>query len=65
VPLGGFAEVRGGKLRLRGFVASPMGKRMTNSELTGDITNPEALGKKVADALRSQGADEILAALAL
>jgi hydroxymethylbilane synthase len=65
VPLGGFAEVRGGKLRLRGFVASPDGKRMTNSELTGDIANPEALGIKVADALRAQGADEILAALAL
>jgi len=65
VPLGGFAEVRGGKLRLRGFVASPDGKRMTNSELTGDIANPEALGNKVADALRAQGADEILAALAL
>jgi hydroxymethylbilane synthase len=65
VPLGGFAEVRGGKLRLRGFVASPDGKRMTNSELIGDIANPEALGNKVADALRAQGADEILAALAL
>jgi hydroxymethylbilane synthase len=65
VPLGGFAEVRGGKLRLRGFVASPDGKRMTNSELTGDIANPEALGNKVAEALRAQGADEILAALAL
>jgi hydroxymethylbilane synthase len=65
VPLGGFAEVRGGRLRLRGFVASPDGKRMTNSELTGDIANPEELGSKVAAALRSQGADEILAALAL
>lgn len=65
VPLGGFAEVISGKLRLRGFVASPDGKRMTNSELTGDIANPEALGNKVAAALRAQGADEILAALAL
>ncbi|MGC2047268.1 MAG: hydroxymethylbilane synthase [Gallionella sp.] len=65
VPLGGFAEVRGGKLRLRGFVASPDGKRMTSSELIGDIGNPEALGNKVADALRAQGADEILAELAL
>ena len=65
VPLGGFAEVRGGRLRLRGFVASPDGKRMTNSELTGDIANPEELGSKVAAALPSQGADEILAALAL
>jgi hydroxymethylbilane synthase len=63
VPLGGFAEVAGGKLRMRGFVASPDGKRMTRSELIGEIDNPEALGNKIADALRAQGADEILAAL--
>ncbi|MGB9093264.1 MAG: hydroxymethylbilane synthase [Gallionella sp.] len=63
VPLGGFAEVAGGKLRMRGFVASPDGKRMTHSELVGEIGNPEALGNKVAAALRAQGADEILAAL--
>ena len=63
VPLGGFAEVADGKLRMRGFVASPDGKRMTHAELIGEIGNPEALGNKVADALRAQGADEILAAL--
>ncbi|MFZ2541400.1 MAG: hydroxymethylbilane synthase [Gallionella sp.] len=63
VPLGGYAEVQGGKLRLRGFVASPDGKQMTHSELMGDIDHPEALGNKVAEALRAQGADEILAAL--
>ena len=48
VPLGGFAEVKCGKLRLRSFVASPDGKRMTHAELTGDIVNPEALGGAVA-----------------
>ncbi len=63
VPLGGFAEVDNGKLRMRGFVASPDGKRITQSELVGDIGDPEALGNKVANALRAQGADEILAAL--
>jgi hydroxymethylbilane synthase len=63
VPLGGFAEVADGKLRMRGFVASPDGKRMTHADLIGEIGNPETLGNKVADALRAQGADEILAAL--
>ncbi len=63
VPLGGFAELIGGKLRLRGFVASPDGQRMTHADLIGDINAPEALGNKVAEALRAQGADEILAAL--
>ncbi|MBI2287099.1 MAG: hydroxymethylbilane synthase, partial [Nitrosomonadales bacterium] len=65
VPLGGFAEVQNGRLRMRGFVASPDGKRMVRSELTGEIADPEELGKRVADALLAQGAGEILAALAL
>ena len=63
VPLGGFTEVQSGKLRMRGFVASPDGKRMVRAELTGDISDPEALGKRVAEALLVQGAGEILAAL--
>jgi hypothetical protein len=31
--------------------------------MTGEITDPEALGNKIADALIAQGADEILAEL--
>ena len=63
VPLGGFAQVQDGKLRMRGFVASPDGKRMLRAEATDEIGNPEALGSKIADALLAQGAGEILAAL--
>ena len=63
VPLGGYAEVEGDTLRLRGFVASPDGQRMARAELRGLTTDPEALGNAVAQALRAQGADEILAAL--
>jgi hydroxymethylbilane synthase len=65
VPLGGFAEVQGDKLRMRGFVASPDGKKMLRAEQVGSITNPEALGNAVAEELLKQGAGEILAALAL
>ena len=65
IPLGGFAEVQNGKLRMRGFVASPDGLSMVCAELTGEIIDPEALGKQVADTLLAQGAGEILAALAL
>jgi hydroxymethylbilane synthase len=65
VPLGGFAEVTNGKLRMRGFVASPDGQRMMRSEAIGEIDHPEALGNKIADELRAQGADVILAELAL
>ena len=63
VPLGGFAEVLNGTLRMRGFVASPDGKQMVRAESTGDIADPEALGNRIADALIAQGAGEILAAL--
>src|SRR3989338_9167183 len=65
VPLCGFAEVQNGRLRMRGFVARPDGKRMVRAELDGEIADPESLGKRVADALLVQGAGEILAALAL
>src|SRR5574340_1470702 len=63
VPLGGFAEVQDGKLRMRGFVATPDGTRLLRAEHIGDIADPEALGNRVADALRAQGAEEILAEL--
>ncbi len=63
VPLGGFAEVQNGQLRMRGFVASPDGKLMMRAEAVGEITNPEALGRRIADELLVQGAGEILAAL--
>ena len=63
VPLGGFAEVKAGKLHMRGFVASPDGKQLIRAEQTGCINAPEDLGNAVAAALRAQGADEILAAL--
>ena len=63
VPLGGFAEVKAGKLHMRGFVASPDGLRLIRAEHSGDINQPEDLGNVVANALRAQGAEEILASL--
>ena len=65
VPLGGFAEVSGSQLRMRGFVATPDGARLIRAEHTGSINDPEALGNAVAQDLLAQGAGEILAALAL
>ena len=63
VPLGAFAEIRGGNLCLRGFVASPDGTRVAQAELSGDCGDPEALGTQMAAELRARGATEILAAL--
>lgn len=64
VPLGAYAENRGEQLYLRGFVATPDGKRMARAELTGAAADPEALGLALAAELRAQGADDILSALA-
>lgn len=62
VPLAGHAEpLVGGRLRLRGLVASPDGERVVRAEAEGD--EPEALGRGVAGALLAAGAGELLAAL--
>jgi hydroxymethylbilane synthase len=63
VPLGAYAEMQGDRVFLRGFVASPDGTRMACAELTAAADDPEALGLRLADELRRQGATEILAAL--
>jgi len=63
IPLGAFAQLEGGKLRLRALVASPDGKRMARAEGEGDAARPEELGLRIAALLRERGAGEILAAL--
>ncbi|GAB4177035.1 MAG: hydroxymethylbilane synthase [Rhodocyclaceae bacterium] len=66
VPLGAYAEALDSdtdRLRLRAFVATPDGSRMARAELFGSTSEPERLGLRVAEELRSQGATEILAAL--
>ena len=63
VPLGAYAELEGGGLRLRGFVGAPDGTRTVSGELSGPAAEPEALGLALADDLRSRGAAEILAKL--
>ena len=63
VPLGAYAEIRDGQIWLRGFVAAPDGSRMAQAELTGATADPETLGLTLANELRAQGADQILASL--
>ena len=63
VPLGGFAEISGDRLRLRGFVGSPDGKQLVSAELEGPAAEPEALGIALAEKLRARGAAAILATL--
>lgn len=61
VPLGGFAEIAGGVLSLRGFVASLDGQRMVRGEVSGAPADAENLGAALARQLVEQGAMDILA----
>ncbi len=63
VPLGAYAEMADGVLRLRGVVASPDGARVVRGEVRGDARTPERAGEALARELRRRGAAEILAAL--
>ena len=65
VPLGGFAEISDGVLQLRGFVATPDGSRIISEETNGKPESGSVMGEQMAQLLKEQGADEILAALAL
>lgn len=63
LPLGAYAELAGGQLRLRALVAAPDGRRVARVDCTGPASDPEALGARAAAELRAQGADEILSAI--
>lgn len=63
VPLAGFAELSGTRMRLRGLVGAPDGTRIVRAEMTGASAEAEAMGVALAEELKRQGATEILAAL--
>lgn len=64
IPLGAYAQIAGGKMRLRALVASPDGRHVVRAEGEGEMQAAEDLGRRVAALLRERGAGEILAALA-
>ncbi len=59
-PLGGHARLDDGRLTLSAIVVSPDGRQSVATHVEGDPREPEALGRKAADDLRAQGADEII-----
>jgi hydroxymethylbilane synthase len=61
LPLAAYAEMSGGRLRLRALVASADGRRTARADAGG--TDPERLGGQVAEELRRRGADAILKSL--
>jgi len=57
-PIGALAQVDGELIRMEGVVASLDGTRVLRAEASG--TEPLALGQRLADMLRQQGAAEVL-----
>ena len=61
VPIGARARVDGNALNMIAVVASPDGATLCRAQLTGEAQEGEQLGARLADELRRQGADKILA----
>ena len=60
VPIGGYAELHGDSLHLRGLVGAPDGSRMLRAEARGPAADAEALGAQLARDLLARGARDIL-----
>ena len=63
VPIGAYATVEGGKLRLLGLVASPEGDEVIRCELEGVASEAESLGRALGNELLARGARRILDAV--
>jgi hydroxymethylbilane synthase len=63
VPLGAYAHIDNGALRMTGFVASVNGSEMVRDSVEGSPKDADALGRALAEKLIAHGADRILAAL--
>lgn len=61
VPIAGYATMDAGQLCLQGIVGRPDGSLLLRSRMSGPVNQPEQLGKRVAEDLIAQGAQQILA----
>jgi hydroxymethylbilane synthase len=64
IPLGAYALLDGEVLWLRGFVASPDGRRFVAGDARGGCGDDEALGRRLAQDLLLRGAGALLAGAA-
>ena len=60
VPIGVNSSIEKEKLCLTGLVASIDGERLIKDQFSGNIDDPEEIGRKLAEKLKSKGADKIL-----
>jgi hydroxymethylbilane synthase len=63
VPIGAYATVEGGELRLTAVVCTPDGGRLIRRNASGPAGAAEQVGRELAGALLDAGADEILEAV--
>ena len=61
IPIGALGRVEGETLHLRALVADLDGERVLRGSLDGPADEPEALGLRLSDLLRENGAEAILA----
>ncbi|MCS6787029.1 MAG: hydroxymethylbilane synthase [Thiobacillaceae bacterium] len=59
-PIGGYAHMDGGRIKLTAFVSDLEGRRLFRAADWGEPNAPEALGERVAEALLEQGAEAVL-----
>ena len=60
VPIAAYASVKDGMLELEGAVIAPDGRDERRGTLTGSMTEPLALGERLAKKLEDQGAKRLL-----
>lgn len=60
IPIGGYAELIGDRIRLRGLIGFPDGSKIFRCEKEGSHDEAEALGIAVAEDLLAQGGDKVL-----
>ena len=60
LPIGGFAELEGDRMHVRGLVGSRDGRTLLRAEMRGAATQAERLGISVASDLLEQGARDLL-----
>ena len=61
-PVAALASVQGEQLRLSARVLAPNGQQMVEGELRGDIDEPTKIGQQLANELKEQGAEALIAA---
>ena len=60
VPIGSYSLIDGDQIWLRALVGEPNGSIMVRGEITGPVSEAEALGTQLAEQLLNDGAKDIL-----